>query len=274
MTDFDSPTNFTRNVYFGKITPVDSQYAGRTLNTWFCSWLLTRMIVVGIIGSLTPLLATATFCNWLNATPGTTLLVNGTVLVAIWSWMFLPGIAFPGCSMDRQLCRRLLKTVELRDKPVVSPFDPDTRVVELVPRDRWQGKLCLDTATDLMMIRVDESGLWMKGDWFRYELPAESLLCAHVENLRSPGGFYQIFMIVVQVRTVDGTIELPISYRDHRWGCLRSSARFDQANQLADRINSVSKGHWCHPPQPPITQPAPRVDVWSENPYAAPSSSL
>jgi hypothetical protein len=186
------------------------------------------------------------------------------------------GFAYPEWPLNRVFCWQLRRSVEVRDDPVLSSFDPPsfdplTRVVELVPRNRWHKKLCLDTATDLMMIRVDERGVWMKGDHYRYELPAESILGAELENARLPGS-YPMFRVTLYVRTEAGTIDLPISYRDPSWGSLRSSRRRAQAESLAEQINGIAKGHLYRPLQSPLVDNPPQTAPWSANPYAAPAS--
>ena len=81
-------------------------------------------------------------------------------------------------------------------------------------------------------------------------------------------------MVTIVVRTEDGPIELPVSYRDYCWEDLRTSRRRAQAMELVEQINAIAKGHLYQPPQPPVVADDRRVP-WdqktSSNPYASPA---
>jgi hypothetical protein len=177
---------------------------------------------------------------------------------------------YPEWPLNRLLSLRLRHSVEARPSPLVSPSDEGARVVELVPRSRWQ-KLALETATDLMLIRVDERGVWMSGDRCEYALPRDSILGAELHGVTPSGWFTATHMVIVYVRTEEGQIELPLAYRDHGFGSLRSSRRRAQAAELSSRILQIANGHRYQPPiEPPrsVVSQAPR---WSGNPFQAPT---
>lgn len=262
---------------FARITPVDPQYAGKVLNPWNLVWynlLVFGFLVTFGIGWCLFLAVTGFFLGMFIGASATASAVFAALLVLVGylCMLFLCfGFAYPEWPLNCVFCRQFLRSVERRDDPFLSPFDPRIRVVELVPRNRWHKKFCLDTATDLMMIRVDQQGVWMQGDHDRYELPAESILGAELESTRPPG-CYPMFRVTLYVRTPTGPIDLPISYRDHKWGSLRSSQRRAQAESLAAQINGIAKGHRYRPLQSPIIDHQPRTASWSANPYAAPAS--
>ncbi len=265
------------NDHFARITPVDRQQAGKVLNTWNLVWynlLVFGFLVTIGVGWCFVLAVTGFLLGVLIGASAMASAVFAALLVLVGyvCLLFLCfGFAYPEWPLNRVFCRQFLRSVEHREDPVRTPFDPLTRVVELVPRNRWHKKFCLDTATDLMMIRVDEQGVWMQGDHYRYELPAASILGAELESARPPGS-YPMFRVTLYVRTEAGPIDLPISYRDHSWGSLRSSRRRAQAEALAAQINGIATGHLYRPLQSPIISHRPTIACWSGNPYAAPGS--
>ncbi len=181
---------------------------------------------------------------------------------------FVIVFVYPEWPMNRRLSARLRRHVADRGDRSNWATDPDVRVVELVPRERWN-KLLLDTATDLLLLRVDSAGVMMEGDCDRYELPAASILGVELESIRPSGWFTDTHMVIIYARTEAGPVELPISYRDHQFGALRNLRRRDQAMELVHRINSIAKGQQFHPLTTAAESPLeiPSVDA---NPYAPP----
>lgn len=179
---------------------------------------------------------------------------------------------YPEWPINRLLVKRFRRSLQSRTAPLVSASDADHRVVELVPRERWR-RMSLETATDLMLIRVDGSGVWMTGDRNEYALPKESILGAELTSIQPPGWCTSTHMVVLTVRTAQGPIELPISYRDHRFGNLANKTRRQQAAALTEQINGLACGLWYEPPilSPEAAgEPAPQL---SRNPYAAPTGA-
>jgi hypothetical protein len=114
----------------------------------------------------------------------------------------------------------------------------------------------------------------MKGDRYRYELPAESILSADCESYRPRSCSFQLFVVVIYVLTEEGTIEIPISYRDYTWKDFRQTRRHAQAIDLVEQINAIASGYLADVPRQPPTVPERdrRVAIRkSENPYAAPA---
>ena len=186
-------------------------------------------------------------------------------LLAAYCLLFL----YPEWPHNLRLCGRLRRKLTVDAcgpfPPLVSPLDPETRMVEWVPRDRWQ-RVCLDTAVDLMVMKVESSGIRMQGDHHRFDLPASSILQATVESVRPRGWFCKTHIVVLHVQASSGVIELPISYRDHSIGSLSSRKRREVAETLADQISGIARGvAW---PDPIDRSPPPRPSL---NPYAAPA---
>ena len=229
---------------------------------------------------------------------------TGWILLALFSWMFvqLPSEAekaagvlgiwlammwlacqfvtvfvYPEWPMNRWLSSRLRACVSDRTDRRAWATGAANRVVELVPRERWN-QMLLDTATDLMLIRVDSSGVHMEGDRDRYEIPGESILGVELHSIRPTGWFTDTHMVIIYARTENGPIELPISYRDHEFGCLRNSRRREQALALVDEINRIATGGLYGPLGSPNAAesrhpslPLRDSSISSLNPYAAPS---
>ncbi len=147
------------------------------------------------------------------------------------------------------------------------------RMVEWVPRQRWT-QTRLDTAEDVMLIRVAGHGIEMEGDRFRYHFPPASILDAHVESLRPSGCFHRLHFVTLTVRSERGPREFPLAFRDHRWSELRSSRRRDVTETLCRRVREIATGgdhffsdpDWIDPPQRRVAKPKRRL----RNPYAAP----
>ncbi len=255
------------NQHLASVTPVGRAFAGRVLNPLNLTFQ-TLMIFAASSGWC--LLTLGGLVVSISGPPGASV---GLVMVFTSMIWFVAvcvlGFVYPEWPHNRRLCQQLLNRVEIGTPPDISPFDPSTRVVELVPRDRWK-KFCLETATDLMMMQVDEDGVWMKGDRYRYEIPRESILAAEYQGIRPPGWFCQSHMVILYVRTAAGTIDLPISYRDHRFGSLRSSRRRAEAMALVEKVNRIAKGQLYQPPLAPVS-PVPSSSSRSSNPYAAPA---
>lgn len=265
-------TQYT-NDCFARIAVVDSRFAGRVLNPW--NLILFNLLGFGLVvvfGLLWCLLLAVTGYS-LSSVVGVSptrsaALASLLVVVGYAAFLFLcHGFTYPEWPLNQVFCGQLRRSIARRSAPSRSSCRTDSRVVELVPRSRWNKKLCLDSATDLMTLQIDTRGVWMQGDRHDYELPAESILGVELERSRPPGS-YPLYRVTIYVRTESGTVELSVSHRDYRWGALRSSRRLDQATDLAEQIKGIAKGHHYRPLQSPIVEPPSRAPLWSDNPYA------
>lgn len=253
---------------FARITRVDSPQAGTVL----CRFnLLCQTMAVLVISSGWCALTLIGLYLTRQGAAGATVSLGIFVLSLVWvGTVCTLAFVYPEWPHNRRLCRQLLRSIEHRDDAIVSSAEFPVRIVELVPRDRWR-KPCLDTATDLTTLRVDPQGVWMEGDRNRYQLPCESILGAQYHAITPPGWFCHSHMAIIYVRTEEGTIELPVSYRDFAVGSLRSSRRYAQTIALVEEITRIAKGNQHQPPPSIRVDPSPRRVSWSTNPYASPA---
>ncbi len=205
--------------YLARITPVNDRHPRRLLS--LSNLLLHSILLIAFQASW---MVWMFLGLWLLHVQ--TMLAAAVLLLASgWLCMqFVMVFVYPEWPLNRMLSWRLVQRVRERVGPLVSPADDDVRVVELVPRERWR-TLSLETATDLMLIRVDGDGVWMTGDRHEYELPCESILGAEFHSVIPSGWFTATYMAIIFLRSEAGQIELPISYRDHGFGSLRGSRR-------------------------------------------------
>ena len=114
-------------------------------------------------------------------------------------------------------------------------------MVEWVPRDSW-GATRLDTAEYVIFIRVDHHGIEMEGDLSFYHFPPASIIDVETRSIRPTGCFHCLHFVILTVRSQDGPIEVPLSYRDHTMGRLRSRHRRNQTQTLALAIRGIATG--------------------------------
>ena len=253
--------------HLARVTPINPNEACRVMSTFSLirnatklvlfqtSWILFAIAGAVAIASDTHLVALLGLASW-------------SVAVAMMLGQFCLVFVYPEWPINLSLCRSLRVAVANRsDRADWADERCENRIVELVPRDRWS-KASLDTATDLLLIRIDEYGIQLEGDCDRYELPCESILGAELVSMRPPGWFTSTNMVVITVKTLDGPIELPIAYRDHRFGSLRNSRRRLAAIKLTEQINRIAVGSDFQ-----LSVPIDAVDELrpvSMNPYASP----
>lgn len=252
------------------ITPVDRRDSQNILGV--TSLLAHSFLLVAFQAGWVVLMFASLFVLRVSTFAG----VGMASLAFAWLAMqFVLVFAYPEWPLNRLLSWRLRQSIEMRKSPLVSPSDDEVRVVELVPRERWR-KLSLETATDLMLLKIDESGVWMTGDRNEYALPSASIIGVELHSTKPPGWFTATHMAILTIRTDQGPTELPISYRDHGFGTLSSRRRQRQAMELVEKIAAVARGQMY---QPPTAPPAPHLDAAqldvgsrrSPNPYQTPT---
>ena len=260
---------FSDDNHLAVVTPIDSSESNQVMNR-----LSLLMNSVKLIFVQTMWIWFAVAGMWMLGAPQE--IVN-RLGVAAWSTaivllliQFCLVFVYPEWPVNTALCQRLRDSVLNRNDRASWVFqDAEIRVVELVPRERWHAS-SFETATDLLMLRVDTSGVWMEGDCDRYELPPESILGAEFVSIRPSGWFTSTNMVVITVRTAAGPIELPIAFRDHTLGTLRNSRRRMAAIALANDINLIAKGVQYRVDAPVVALIHRRSP--SLNPYAAPAA--
>jgi hypothetical protein len=252
--------------HLAQITPVGRGQSGNVLG--LASLLLSSALLIASQAGWVLAMFAGLLMLSINAAAATIML-----LIAL-AWLclqFALVFMYPEWPLNRLLALRVCRSVEARPNPLVSPTEGGVRVVELVPRTRWH-KLALETATDLMLIRVDDKGVWMSGDRCEYSLPRDSILGAELHRVTPSGWFTATHMVIVYVRTDDGQIELPVAYRDHGIGSLRSSQRCAHAAELLASILEIANGHRYQPPTEPPRRVVSQAPRWSGNPFQAPTS--
>jgi hypothetical protein len=252
--------------HLATIEPIEPSEAKRVMN--YPSLIFHNVVFVAL---QTGWIWLSLACWYLSTAPVVAGQELGLLLLLISvAWLaaqFVVVFVYPEWPMNRRLSARLRRHVADRTDRPNWVTDPDLRVVELVPRERWN-RLLLDTATDLLLLRVDSAGVMMEGDCDRYALPAESILGVELESIRPSGWFTDTHMVVIYARTDAGPVELPISYRDHQFGGLRNLRRRDQAMELVHRITNIAKGQQF---QPLSGTERPRESTSLDaNPYAPP----
>lgn len=258
------------NDHLARITAVEPPHARRVLGVGSLSVDATLLFVFHAGWTVPMLIGSVRMPLFTLGMDGYTTEIRCLALLVGIAWLAMVCCVvtvYPEWPGNRLLCGRLRKSLQARDEKLVSALDPATRVVELVPREYWR-RFSFETATDLMVMRIDDEGVTMAGDWCRYELPRASILGAELVSIKPWGWVTKTHMVILYVRTAGGPVELPICYRDHWLGTLRSSSRKQQAIELAERILRIAKGHryeplFVDPPQP--------TQLWSENPYASPA---
>ena len=252
--------------HLARVTPIDPVHSHRVMNKWSLRFNAFKLIVLQTSWVWFALVA----AFWFNSP------IESAANISFFAWqiaavllVFQISIIFiyPQWPVNLSLCDNLRDSIAGRDNnKVADEFD---RVVELVPRDRWE-QFSFETATDLLVIRVNDDGVWMEGDVDRYELPAESILSAQFQAVQPPGWYTSANMIIITAKTKTGSIELPIAYRDHQFGELRNSRRRQNAMRLVDKINRIAQGgHYQF-----VVEPDHQVIARSacdDNPYAAPA---
>ncbi len=169
------------------------------------------------------------------------------------------------------LARRLRRVIAGRRNPVVHPNEEGSRFCEIVPQERWN-RLRLETATDLVWVRIDGDGVWMEGDRHRYHFGPSSILGAIPQSFTPAGGWTQLHAALIYVRTPDGPEEIPLVYRDFRFANMNSSDRRLQRDAMVDAICEIARGSEYEPIYvPTATNPSQAPDTSaSNNPYAPP----
>lgn len=177
-------------------------------------------------------------------------------------------LVYPEWPLNLLLCARLRRHVSRRRDRLVDDKQLETaRVVEWVPRESI-GRQSLETAKDLMLIVVDEDGIWMSGDAAEYALPKEAILSVEVETVRNSGWYTPSHMVVLEIRTQNRIQELMITYRDYTLGHLASRKRRREAEELAQSIEEIACGQRsiiCE-----MSSPLPSEPHFSTNPYQPP----
>ena len=251
--------------HLATVTPVAESVSRRVMNkatlvanalkliAFQTSWILFAIIGAALLSSSDDLVASGGLVSW-------------NLAVALMVLQFCLIFVYPEWPINLSLCQKLRRVVSQRpDCP--EWVDENARVVELVPRERWK-KSAFETATDLLLIHVDDDCVMLEGDCDRYYFPAASILSAEFHPIRPPGWFTSTNMVIITAKTATGPIEIPIAFRDHQFGTLRNSRRRQAAIELVDQINRIAMGDQFQVVSFSESLPIRRA---SSNPYASPA---
>lgn len=169
------------------------------------------------------------------------------------------------------LARRLRRVIAKRRHAIVEPRDVSSRFCEVVPKDRWK-LLRMETAADLVYVRIDEDGVWMEGDRQRYHFPPKCILGAMPQSFSPAGGWTQLHAAMIYVRTMDGPEEIPVIYRDFSFAEMGSGERRRQRDQMVEAVCEIARGSEYEPISMPedVRELAEPAGTDSLNPYAPP----
>jgi hypothetical protein len=220
------------------VTPVGDGSVPRALSL---SWklLLNATLLLApalVLGLLAPVLGIAL---WVGSGKAALLAAAGVAVVL--AAQILWAGAYPEWPLNQLLLHRLRNRCRPRQTGVPHDWIETARMVEWVPRENWAATQ-LDTAEDVMLIRVNHWGVEMEGDAARYQVPASSIIDVEVESIRPTGCFHWLHFVILTVRGENGPMEFPLSFRDHKLGRLRSSHRQRQAYDLSQMIRAVATG--------------------------------
>ncbi|MCO8125001.1 hypothetical protein NHH03_24910 [Stieleria sp. TO1_6] len=258
----------TPSHHLATITPIADRDAGQVLSLGWKLFLNACLLLIPtlLVGSLIPVLGVV---FWFAPVPALWLLGIGLVLVLVVQVRW--ATAYPEWPMNRVLVRRLRSVCKSRSG---QSWIDNARLVEWVPRENWAASK-LETAEDVMLIRVSDDGIEMEGDFARYWFPPESIIDVETESVRPAGCVHALHYVILVVRTSDGPQEFPLSYRDLGLGQLSSTRRYRQTIELAHQIRGIARGGdltygdpaaRSHPAHLQV-RPRARSQV---NPYAAP----
>jgi len=224
--------------HLARVTTRTDACAGRVLSLGWKLFLNAALMLMPVLmfGLLAPIIGFGVFSG---SSKAMLLAIIGivVVLVAQIAWAG----TYPEWPTNQLLLRRLRNQCRLRRNRSRRDWIEAARMVEWVPRDNWSATK-LDTAEDVMLIRVGDDGVEMEGDRSHYLFPPASIIDVEVESIRPVGCFHWLHYVVLTVRTEGGPMEFPLSYRDHKLGRLRSSHRQRQTHQLRQAICGVATG--------------------------------
>jgi len=175
-----------------QVTDIEDGPVGRASSTGFL------LLINGIVFSLSmlPLIGFGVgglLWSWGNYVVGGSLLVAGLLALGL---LLIPAKTFPEWPFNRLLCGRLLREISRRRKSIVSPNDPEARILDLIPKANWQA-VKLETAVDIMLVRVTRGEVLMEGDRKRYQIPAHSIVRCYVETMRPTGWMVDHFCVLL-----------------------------------------------------------------------------
>jgi len=218
-----------------QVTDVDDAAVGRVTSTGFLLFLNGIILFLALSPWVAIVVGGYLWTDG-NHTAALSLIGVGAVGVAL---LMFPSSTFPEWPCNRWMCRRLLRAIRKRRRSIVSPNDPEARIVDLIPKSNWH-TVKLENAVDIMLVRVTREALLMEGDRKRYQIPAQAIARCYVETMRPSGWMVDHFCVMLTVRTGHGLRELPLFVRDFRFGEISVTARKDITEELKNAIDAIA----------------------------------
>lgn len=269
--------------HLARFEPLPRGESGRVLTLgWKLLLNASLLLIPALLASL--LVPTLALLAWFGSDE--MLLISAILIPMIFAIQIAWAGTYPEWPLNRLLTWRLRRSCLSRSTCLLNPGQRESwirsaRMVEWVPQEHWNTTR-LDTARDVMLIEVTESGVIMEGDKARYYLPPDSILDSQFVSIRPTGCFHRLHFVILTVRTADGPIEFPIAYRDYGFGNLSSRRRREQTEQLCRQIGEIATGSESSFSDPdyehrlradqrhPSTSGGRRPRESVANPYAAP----
>lgn len=180
---------------------------------------------------------------------GVAMLATAVLVGAVAGFM---GIRNPSLLGNRYLLARTRGELSQRPDRIVKEREADAEFVEVVPRANW-GKMMLETATDIGLLRLDTQRreIRFEGDRERWRIPAGAVLNCAAEPAMPPGSAILYYMLVLGVRTAEGPRELSLAVRATRLFPSGNAWRQAWAEQTAARVRQMTGGGAGVPAPPP-----------------------
>ena len=237
---------------FAEITSPGSDHAGKVLTR--------KTILIGnglVLLALVGIFASVGLMAWgaLTAFPdhptgpidpatklfGLGLLGLGGALFLVVAVVSLMNPSFLG---SRYLLKRVKAEFARRPGVLVPPDDPEALFVEIVPKLNW-GKLSLETASDVGLLRLDRSRreILFEGDKQRWRIPVAALTYCEVEFFVEGKGTHaarKIYYTVLRAAHPNQFWEAPIRERAGT-GLFQSGRRKKSAEKLCCAIREMQR---------------------------------
>jgi len=236
---------------FADITPVDTAYRGRVLTTKtkLIGNAFMLLLILGVFGpiGLCLLGGAIGFPDHPpvgGVSPETKLLGEFIIGLGI-AWFVANGIMLftaPDYFSTRYLRGVIRREFGRRPQHLVSPSDPKSHFVQVVPRANW-GKIKLDDASDVGFMRIDEKNgkVLFEGDNEYYRIPVASITSCEVERFvvsQGTHGATAYYRLVIAANHPSGFWEAPIAPRGGS-GKFRARKRKKWAEDMDRRVKAL-----------------------------------
>ena len=171
------------SVFLARVEPIDDRDAGRVLTFGWKLLLNASLLLMPVlmVALFIPILGLAVLIG-----SSKSLLVAAVVIPVIFATQISWAGTYPEWPMNQLLVWRLRRACRSRLRGPGSAWIETARMVEWVPRENWNATK-LDTAEDVMLIRIGDFGVEMEGDRSHYLFPPASIIDVQLETIRPSG---------------------------------------------------------------------------------------